>query len=61
VAKFLWPTMLFTFGVQPSVDVSNLLGSWLAGFSHKHRKPLLVGVVTLCWAIWLTRNDAVFN
>ena len=51
VAKFLWSAMLFTFGIQPPVNVSNLLGSWLVGFSHKHKKPLLVGAVALCWAI----------
>ena len=54
VAKFLWSAMLFTFGIQPPVSVSNLLGSWLVGFSHKRRKPMLVGAVAMCWAIWLT-------
>ena len=42
-------------------SVSHLLGSWLGGFSLKFRKQMLVGVAALCWALWLNRNDAVFN
>jgi hypothetical protein len=28
---------------------------------HKHNVMLLMWVVTICWAIWLVRNDAMFS
>ena len=61
VAKSVWYALLFTFGIQPPVNFTHLLGSWLAGLTPNLRKPMLVGVVACCWAIWLTRNDAVFS
>ena len=57
----MWYALFFTFGIQPPVNVAHLLGSWLAGFTPNLRKPMLVGVVACCWAIWFTRNDAVFS
>ena len=61
MAKFAWNAVFFTFGIQPPTSVSHLLGSWLGGFSLKLRKQMLVGVAASCWALWLNRNDAVFN
>jgi len=61
VAKFVWSAVFFAFGVKALASVSNMLGSWLRGFSMKLRKHFLVGVAAMCWAIWLSRNDVVFN
>ena len=61
VAKSVWYALFFTFGIQPPVNFAHLLGSWLAGFTPNLRKPMLVRGVACCWAIWLTRNDAVFS
>jgi hypothetical protein len=53
--------MQCTYGIQPPVNFTHMFGYWLGGFPRKLRKQLLVGVVALCWAIWLTRNNAVLN
>jgi len=60
VAKFAWNAVFFYFGIQTPTSVTHLLGSWLRGLPLKLRKQILVGVVALCWALWLCRNDAVF-
>lgn len=60
VAKFVWNSVGLAFGIQAPTSIDNLLGSWLRGFPPKLRKQVLVGMVALCWAIWLNRNDAVF-
>ena len=52
--------MLFTFGIQPPHSISDMLGSWIVGFTPMIGKQLLLGVVALCWVIWLTCNDAMF-
>ena len=60
-AKFVWNSIYFTFGIQPPSNITDMLGPWLGGLPHKFRKQLLIGVIAFCWAIWLTRNDAVFS
>jgi hypothetical protein len=34
---------------------------WSKLVCRKHNLLVLTGASTLCWAIWLTRNDFVFN
>jgi len=38
-----------------------LFGNWLRGARTKLKRQLLVGASALCWAIWLSRNDVVFD
>jgi hypothetical protein len=33
----------------------------LEGINRKLKSQIFVGASALCWAIWLTRNDIVFN
>ena len=61
VAQFVWNAVFLAFGVKPPINVADLFGSWLRRFPQKLRKQFLIGVATLCWAIWLSRNDVVFN
>ena len=61
VAKFVWNAVFFSFGVQPPSSVSHMLGSWPRGFPLKLRKQLLVQATVMCWDLWLSRNNAVFN
>ena len=61
VAKFVWNVVFFSFGVQPPSSVSHMLGSWPRGFPLKLRKQLLVQATVMCWDLWLSRNNAVFN
>jgi hypothetical protein len=52
---------LFFFGIFHPRNVNHLFNSWskLGGSNHNHL--LLTGVVAFCWAIWITRNDVVFD
>ena len=61
MARFIWNTVFISFGIQPPTSIADLLGSWLNGYSSKIRKQILVGASALCWAIWLNRNEVVFN
>ena len=61
VAKFVWNAVFFTFGIVPPCSVTNLLGPWLSGFSLKFRMQLLICASAMCWAIWLSRNELVFQ
>ena len=61
VAKFVWSAIFFAFGVKAPTNAINMLCSWPSGFPMKLRKQVLVGVAAMCWAIWLSRNDIVFN
>lgn len=61
MARFAWNAAVFSFGLQPPASVSHLLGSWLRGLSLKLRKQVLVGAAAICWVLWLSRNEAVFN
>ena len=61
MAQFVWNAVFLAFGVKPPINVADLFGSWLRRFPQKLRKQFLIGVAALCWAIWLSRNDVVFN
>ena len=36
-----------------------MFGSWLRNFIL--RSQIMLGLVALCWALWLNRNDTVFD
>ena len=61
VAKFVWNVVFVTFGIVPPSSITNMLGTWLRGFNLRSRKLLLIGATAMCWAIWLSRNEVVFQ
>ena len=60
-ARFLWRMVFCCFNIKPPNNINHLLGSWVYGMDNKVKKQMLVGASALCWAIWLSRNDMVFN
>jgi hypothetical protein len=38
-----------------------MFGTWLQGIRWKGRNLILIGVSAVCWAMWLSRNDIVFD
>jgi hypothetical protein len=38
-----------------------LFTGWLDGINRKLKYKILVGVNAICWVIWLTRNDIIFD
>jgi hypothetical protein len=35
--------------------------NWLLQLGRKLRRQILVGATALCWAIWTSRNDIIFD
>jgi hypothetical protein len=60
-ARFIWNSIHITFGIQPPSNIAHMFGSWLIGIRPRLREHICVGLTVLCWAIWLNRNDMVFN
>ena len=60
-ACFLWCAVYWVFGITSPTSVSHLFGEWSKLGRRKHNLLVLTGASTLCWAIWLTRNDFAFN
>jgi hypothetical protein len=61
MAKLMWMTISITFGIRTSANCINLFGTWLRSFSNKQRNQVLIGVAAFCWALWLCRNEVVFQ
>ena len=61
VAKFLWRVVHYTFDLSPPQSITHLFGNWLRSVGTKLKRKLLTGASALCWSIWLSRNDIVFD
>jgi hypothetical protein len=60
-AKILWRIIYMTFNIPPPSSITNLFGNWLKGVTKKDKGLVRVGVCALLWAIWIVRNDFIFN
>jgi len=49
------------FGLRPPRNIAHMFGDCSKLGQQKYNLLLLSGVAALCWVIWLTRNDLVFN
>jgi hypothetical protein len=61
MAKLVWGCVAFAFGISKPINLQHLFGPWLRSFSKQQRNLVLIGMAALCWAIWISRNDLVFN
>src|SRR5438128_1562789 len=61
LARTVWGLIHLAFGIMKPSSVSNLFGNWLGGFDKEIRNIVLLGATTTVWAIWLHRNDIVFE
>jgi hypothetical protein len=59
MAKLMWYVISVDVKIPKSID--NLFGPWLESFVHKQRKLVLLGPAAFCWALWLSRNEVVFQ
>jgi hypothetical protein len=57
----MWCAINVAFGVTKPANTANLFGPWLRSFSRKQRALVLIGVAVFCWALWLGRNEMVFQ
>jgi hypothetical protein len=61
LARLVWGIVCITFDIRIPVSVEDVFGSWIRDFPFKQRNRVLLGVAAVCWAIWLSRNDMVFQ
>jgi hypothetical protein len=57
----MWTTISITFGIRAPAKITNLFGPWLRSFSVKQRNQELIGAAAFCWALWLCRNEVLFQ
>jgi hypothetical protein len=60
-ARLLWNAISISFNVSFPTSCENLFGTWLRGFEKKQRNMVLLGVAAFRWALWLSRNEVVFQ
>jgi hypothetical protein len=53
--------MLTCFGLPLPSSIEHMFGNLLNGIQTKLKQQLLVEASALCWAIWLSRNDIIFD
>ena len=41
--------------------MNHMFGSWLCGLAKSCKSLVYTGIAALCWAIWRSRNDTVFQ
>jgi hypothetical protein len=60
-ARFLWGLTQIAFNISPPNNVQHMFGRWINQVGGKLRRQMLAGASAFCWAIWLSRNDLVFD
>jgi hypothetical protein len=60
-AKFLWRAEHLMFRISPPRSIGDLFNRWSKICRNKHNLLLLTAASALCWAVWLTRNEVVFD
>ena len=60
-AKIIWRIVYATYNISPPANITNMFGNWLNGIDNKTKARIRIGVSALCWAIWICRNNVVFN
>ena len=61
VARVMRRLCYMVLGCRPPVSVPNMFRNWLNGMGGNMRDVLLVGAAAICWAIWLHRNEVIFD
>ena len=59
--KFLWRTVHLVFGISPPLSIDDLFVNWSKVGGTIHSSLLLTAASALCWTIWITRNEVVFD
>ena len=61
IARFIWRAIMVVFNIKMPHSFNNMFGLWLFNIPKHFRELLLVGMAAMCWSIWLSRNDLVFE
>ena len=61
MARIIWRIVQVSFNISPPLSIFYMFNGWLNGINKELMYKILVGASALCWTIWLSRNDMVFN
>jgi hypothetical protein len=61
LARFIWRAVQVTFNNDIPMSVPHLFNGWVTDLGVQFKKLALVGATTLCWALWTSRIDMVFD
>jgi hypothetical protein len=50
-----------TFDIDVPVSTSHMFNGWVVGLGNQFKKLVLIGAAALCWTLWTSRNDVVFD
>jgi hypothetical protein len=59
--KFLWRAVHLMFGISPPLSIDDLFVNWSKTGGNIHNSLILTATSALCWTIWITRNEVVFD
>jgi hypothetical protein len=59
--KIIWRMVYLTYNIPPPANVTNMFGKWLNGVCKDDKHKIRVGISAICWSVWRTRNDIIFN
>jgi hypothetical protein len=60
-ARSIWSVIQVASTLYPPTSVANVFGNWLHGIDSRFKLLLRVGALAVIWALWLSRNDKIFN
>jgi hypothetical protein len=60
-ARFLWQVVQVSLNIGTPTSVEHLFSDCANGVGNRFKKIILVGAAALCWALWTSRNNMVFD
>jgi hypothetical protein len=57
----MWRAVQVTFNIDMPTSVAHLFNGWATRIGVQFKKLELVDAAELCWALWISRNDMVFD
>jgi len=60
-AKFLWRAIHILYGIVPPTSIDVLFDSWSKQGNKNLNMLLLTAASVLLWALWISRNEIVFD
>jgi hypothetical protein len=50
-----------SLNIGTPTSVVHLFSDWVNGVGNRFKKILLMGVAALCWALWTSQNNMMFD
>jgi hypothetical protein len=60
-ARIIWRMIFFAYNIPPPTNITNMFGNWLNGVPKNDKNKIRIGVSAICWSIWRTRDNFIFN